>query len=58
MISANGNPTKMNIVRKTDIAEQEEILVGKEEIGVLKSGEIMFNVIGSMLFGSKPLIGA
>jgi len=57
MISADGKPSQMNIMRKTNIAEQEEILVGKEEMAVLKGGEIMCNVISSMLFGSKPQIG-
>jgi len=58
MISVDGKPKKMNIMRKTNIAEQEEILVGKEEIAVLKGSEIMCNVISSMLFGSKPHINS
>lgn len=46
----------MSVVRKHDIAEQEEILAGKEQMDTLKGGGIMFNVISSMLFGSKPMI--
>jgi len=56
MLSTEGEPSKMNIVRKNDIEEQGEKLVGKEEMGILKGGSILCNVIGHMLFGSKPLI--
>lgn len=56
MLSEDGTSSAMNIKRKDDIAEQEVILVGKEEMDTLKGSGIMFNVISNIMFGSKPMI--
>ena len=56
MLSENGTPSSMNFKKKDDMAQQEDILIGKEEMEIMRGGSIICNVISTLLFKSKPMI--
>jgi len=56
MLSDGGTIASLNAKRKHDIGQQSKLAMGEKEFAFAYAGSTMINVVGSMLFGKKPLI--